>query len=106
MLKKWDPDTVKDYYDSHPNITLHELSAYSGLTKAQLKSHIKSNEWNQVHIKVVGNRMQHFVNGVLMSEVTDLDTKNISNKGYIGVQVHTGPPMKVEYKNIRLKVIL
>ncbi|WP_136480788.1 3-keto-disaccharide hydrolase [Cognatitamlana onchidii] len=72
-------------------------------TKEQLKSHIKSDEWNLVHIKVVGNRMQHFVNGVLMSEVTDLDTINKTLKGFIGVQVHVGPPMKVAYKNILLK---
>jgi hypothetical protein len=24
-------------------------------------------------------------------------------KGLLGVQVHVGPPMKVEYRNIRLK---
>jgi hypothetical protein len=47
--------------------------------------------------------MQHYVNGVLFSEVTDLDEVNRSAKGYIGVQVHVGPPMKIEYKNIFLK---
>ena len=47
--------------------------------------------------------MQHFINGILFSEVTDLDTINSIFKGYIGVQVHVGPPMKVEYKNIKLK---
>lgn len=72
-------------------------------TKAQLKSNIKSNDWNQVHIKVHENNMQHYVNGVLMSEVTDLDTINRTIKGYIGVQVHVGPPMKIEYKDIKLK---
>lgn len=69
----------------------------------QLKSNIKANQWNEVHIKVNGYKMQHFVNGLLMSDVTDLDTKNRSRKGYIGVQVHVGPPMKVYYKNIKLK---
>jgi hypothetical protein len=47
--------------------------------------------------------MQHYINGVLFSEVNDLDEVNRSLKGYIGVQVHVGPPMKVEYKNIQLK---
>ncbi|MBC3758690.1 DUF1080 domain-containing protein [Hyunsoonleella sp. SJ7] len=74
-------------------------------TIPQLKSYIKSNDWNRVHLKVNGNKMQHFVNGVLMSEVTDLDTINRSLKGYIGVQVHVGPPMKIEYKDIKLKVL-
>ncbi len=73
--------------------------------KAELKASIKEGDWNTMHIIAKGNRMQHFVNGILMSDVTDLDTKNRSDKGFIGVQVHVGPPMKIEYKNIRLKHI-
>ena len=69
----------------------------------ELKTSIKDNDWNTMHLIVKDNRMQHFVNGVLMSDVADLDAKNRSNKGFIGVQVHVGPPMKVEYKNIFLK---
>lgn len=72
-------------------------------TSENLKSNIKSDDWNQVHLIVKGNRMQHFCNGVLLSEVTDLDTVNSTFKGYLGVQVHVGPPMKIEYKNIKLK---
>ena len=68
-----------------------------------LKSKIKNEDWNQIHLIVKGNKLQHFVNGILMSEVNDLDTINRSVKGYIGVQVHVGPPMKVEYRNIVLK---
>ena len=73
--------------------------------KKELKATIKDNDWNTMHIIVKDNRMQHFVNGILMSDVTDLDIQNSSSQGYIGVQVHTGPPMKVEYKNIKLKII-
>ena len=71
--------------------------------KSQLKSNIKSNDWNTIHLKIKDNKMQHYINGVLFSEVTDLDEINRSSKGYIGVQVHVGPPMKVEYRNIKLK---
>jgi len=39
-----------------------------------------------------------------MSEVIDNDEKNRKTEGRIGVQVHVGPPMKVEFRNIRLKV--
>ncbi|SHI31416.1 protein of unknown function [Algibacter luteus] len=69
----------------------------------QLKSHIKENDWNSVHLIVKDNRMQHYINGVLMSDVLDLDTENRENKGFLGVQVHVGPPMKVQYKNIKIK---
>jgi hypothetical protein len=68
-----------------------------------LKTKIKSEDWNEVHLVIKGNRLQHYVNGVLMSDVTDNDTVNRTSKGYLGVQVHVGPPMQVAYRNIRLK---
>jgi hypothetical protein len=71
--------------------------------KDSLQTFIKGAEWNEVHLIVKGNRLQHYVNGVLMSDVTDDDAVNRKMNGRLGVQVHVGPPMKVEYRNIRLK---
>ena len=45
----------------------------------------------------------HSVNGYLMSVTIDDDIPNRTLKGLIGVQVHVGGPMKVEYRNWRLK---
>ncbi len=70
-----------------------------------LKAGIKSEDWNEIHLIVKGNRLQHYVNGALMSDVTDNDTANRSFSGLLGVQVHVGPPMKIEYRNFRLKQI-
>jgi hypothetical protein len=69
----------------------------------ELKTKIKSEDWNEFHLVVKGNRLQHYINGVLMSDVTDKDSVYGKSKGLLGVQVHVGPPMKVEYKNIRIK---
>ncbi|WP_128544566.1 3-keto-disaccharide hydrolase [Larkinella soli] len=68
-----------------------------------LKAFIKKADWNSFHLIVKGNRLQHYVNGVLMSDVTDEDTVNGAKKGLLGVQVHVGPPMKVQYRNLLLK---
>ena len=68
-----------------------------------LKTKIKGEDWNKIHLIVKGNKLQHYVNGILMSEVMDNDTVNRSFSGWLGVQVHVGPPMKVEYRNILLK---
>lgn len=68
-----------------------------------LKMKIKNQDWNSFHLIIKGNRLQHYVNGILMSDVTDNDVVNGKLKGLIGVQVHVGPPMKVQYKNLRLK---
>jgi len=67
-----------------------------------LDVHVRALDWNDYHLVVRGNRMRHYVNGVLMSDVTDEDTVNRSFEGLLGVQVHVGPPMKVEYRNFRL----
>ena len=85
-------------------------NAWPGLTVTgslgsadSLKTLIKSEDWNTVHLIVKGNRLRHYVNGVLMSDVTDEDTVNGKASGLLGVQVHVGPPMKVQYKNLMLK---
>ncbi|MCJ7467829.1 MAG: DUF1080 domain-containing protein [Maribacter sp.] len=68
-----------------------------------LRAKIRSGDWNEIHLIIRGNDLQHFINGVLMSEVIDNDSINRSYNGKLGMQVHVGPPMKVEYRNIRLK---
>jgi hypothetical protein len=72
-------------------------------TAAELKAGIKTGDWNQYRIVAKGNHLQHYINGVLMSDVTDNDTVNRRFTGLLGVQVHVGPPMRVAYRNIRLK---
>lgn len=72
-------------------------------SRDSIKKNIKNNDWNTVHLVVNGDKLLHYINGVLISEVVDKDALNKSVKGYIGLQVHVGPPMKVEYRDIRLK---
>lgn len=72
-------------------------------SSAELKAIIKANDWNEYRIVAKGNHLQHYVNGVLMSDVTDNDTMNRRFTGYLGVQVHVGPPMRVAFRNIQLK---
>jgi len=62
-------------------------------------------DWNACHIIARGNVLAHLLNGHLMSMVIDDDPVGRTLEGLIGVQVHVGPPMKVEYRNFRLKVL-
>ena len=59
--------------------------------------------WNTYHLIARGNVLTHILNGHLMCMVIDDDAPNRPSEGLIGVQVHVGPPMKVEYRNFRLK---
>jgi hypothetical protein len=63
---------------------------------------VATDGWNAVHIIARGNTLMHLLNGRLMSVTID-DDAGRATEGLIGVQVHVGPPMKVEYRNIRLK---
>ncbi|MGI4020092.1 MAG: 3-keto-disaccharide hydrolase [Janthinobacterium lividum] len=74
-------------------------------SKEQLLKSIHYDDWNELHIIAKGNNLKHYINGKLMSEVTDNDTTNRKMKGLIGVQVHVGPPMKIEFKDFRLKLL-
>jgi 3-keto-disaccharide hydrolase len=59
--------------------------------------------WNAVQVIARGNTATHILNGRIMTITVDDDAANRSADGLIGVQVHVGGPMKVEYRNLRLK---
>ena len=70
---------------------------------AALQAHIKQNDWNQFHVIARGTVLIHILNGRVMAAFVDDDAANRSMKGLIGLQLHSGPPMKVEFRNIWLK---
>lgn len=94
-------DALKDHIKNNAWL-VRTVNGSLGKSDELIKA-IKSDDWNICHIVAKGNRLLHYINGVLMSDVTDNDTINRKAAGLIGVQVHVGPPMKVEYRNIRLK---
>lgn len=66
-------------------------------------ANVPTADWNAAHIIARGNLASHILNGRLMSITVDDDAPNRKLDGLIGMQVHVGPPMKIEYRNIRLK---
>jgi hypothetical protein len=64
---------------------------------------LKLNDWNEYHLIVIGNRMQHYINGVLMSDAIVNDVAHRKASGLLGLQAHVTPEMRVEFRNIRLK---
>jgi hypothetical protein len=70
---------------------------------AAIKRAIRRGEWNELVIIAEGNHLRHYVNGLLTAEVRDLDPKQAANKGVIALQLHSGPPMTVQFKSLRLR---
>jgi len=77
----------------------------TGKTRDELRTAIKQGDWNDCVIIARGNHLVHQINGNLMIEVTDNDPKHRSLSGIIALQIHPngGKPMKIQFKNIRLK---
>ncbi len=70
---------------------------------AQLLKKVKQSGWNEYLIKAAGNELTLSINGEVFSRVSDLDEKNRDLSGVLALQLHSGPPMKVQFRNIRLK---
>lgn len=69
----------------------------------ELQKKVKAEDWNEYVIIAQGHRLRHFINGVLFSEVVDDQEAKAAASGVLAVQLHAGPPMKVQLKEIRLK---
>lgn len=67
-----------------------------------IQAAIKSEDWNEYKIVAKGNHVQHFINGMQTVDVTDEDTANAPKEGLLGLQIHQGPPMTVQFKDFNL----
>jgi len=56
--------------------------------------------WNHYHIIARGPVLLQFINQQLMAVAIDEDSKNFSAEGVIGFQMHTGPPFKIQFRNV------
>jgi hypothetical protein len=69
----------------------------------EIQAKIKANDWNDYVIIARGNQLMHQINGVKTVEVTDNCESKRLTKGVLALQLHAGPPMVVQFKDIRLK---
>ena len=72
---------------------------------AELQKKIVSEGWNDYLIEAKGQVLKHTINGQLMSQTTDAQPKKRADAGVLALQIHTGPPMTVQFRNIRLQRI-
>jgi hypothetical protein len=68
-----------------------------------LKTFVKQGDWNQLHIIARGNTIVQTINGHLMSALVDEDERGRVMEGLLGLQIHTGPPMKLQFSNLLFK---
>ena len=64
---------------------------------------VKKKEWNSYRIMADGFHFTHYINGVKTTELIDNDEKSRRADGLLALQLHAGPPMNVQFKNIKVK---
>ena len=67
---------------------------------AEKDSALKMGEWNQMKIKVYGNELTSWLNGVEMVNITD--DKIGAGEGSVALQIHDGGGIKVKWRNIKI----
>jgi acetyl esterase/lipase/sugar lactone lactonase YvrE len=60
-------------------------------------------QWHDYRVLVEGNHHRHWIDGHPTADLIDLDEKGRALEGVLAVQVHTGPAMKIQYKDFRIK---
>ena len=63
---------------------------------------VKVDDWNEYVIIAEGSRVKTYLNGELC---VDVDDPKISRRGIFGLQIHSGGPMEVRFKDIKLEVL-
>jgi putative heme-binding domain-containing protein len=80
---------------------LYEENGRALLWDKSGEAFVKSNEWNTYEILAVGSKVRTAINGHLC---VDLDDPKIATRGIIGLQVHSGGPTEVRFKDLQLEV--
>jgi 3-keto-disaccharide hydrolase/cellulose/xylan binding protein with CBM9 domain len=107
-------DWLVRLYDEHGRHTLawrgqrtvfnsHGEATHSKVEEAPGPAPFNLEDWHEYHLICDGPRLTLRVNGTLMAEVIDGDPLHADAAGILALQLHSGPPTFVQFKDIRLK---
>lgn len=68
--------------------------------EAEKESVLKEGEWNQMKIRLSGNQLTSWLNGIEMVTITD--DKIGAGEGSIALQIHDGGGIMVKWRNIKI----
>lgn len=72
-------------------------------TNEEIVKAIKKQDWNDYVIIAKGNHLIHKINGLQTAEVIDNQKDKAKESGVLALQLHAGPPMVVQFKDIKIK---
>ena len=68
-----------------------------------LVASLKKGDWNEYVVIAQGNHLIQKINGFTTVDVTDKQKEKSRAEGILALQLHAGPPMLVQFKDIQLK---
>ena len=69
---------------------------------ANLQAAIRNDDWNDYRIVAHGNHLMHFINNRMTVDVVDFQEAKAAKEGILAFQIHVGPPMVVQFKDVEL----
>ncbi|MBM3980409.1 MAG: DUF1080 domain-containing protein [Planctomycetes bacterium] len=81
---------------------LYEEEGRGLLAKEGGEKFVKPAEWNDYVIEAVGARVKIWINGNLC---TDYEDDKLARRGIVGLQLHSGGPLEVRFKELKLEVL-
>ena len=69
----------------------------------QLQSLYRREQWNDIRVVVKGRSITVWINGVRTTSVDDPRAEFLPARGQIALQLHQGPAMTVEFRNLRVR---
>ncbi len=70
----------------------------------ELMKLVRTDDWNDYEVVAKGSQVILRINGKLMCQVDDRN-ENACRDGFIALQMHPGPPMKIQFKDMYIKVL-
>jgi len=80
-------------------------ATHSDIAGAKGPAWFQLGDWHEYHLICEGPRLTLMVDGRLAAEVIDNDPRRSDPAGVLGLQLHSGPPTVVQFKDIRVKII-
>ena len=70
----------------------------------ELEKVLKKSDWNEYSIRAAGDHIVLKINGITTVDYHEPDA-TIARSGLVALQVHSGGPMRVDFRNIRIKTL-
>jgi hypothetical protein len=87
-------------------LTADKPRIFGSVTPADaVKAAVNVGGWNTLHVVARKELVVHAVNGKVSAVFLDGDTKQRPTSGFIGLQLHTGPPMRAEFRNLGIRML-